>query len=168
MMTAIALATTNEVYTPMPAEVSIIPATLSHVRELGETMRKADRREIEIYGISHHKGLWRTFKQGMRNKTALIDGEVAAMWGVCGTYLGDTGVPWLLTSEAVHKVSPLRFAREYQREVYEMMQYFDRLENYVDADYEGAIRLLSIVGFTIGDPEKLGNGMYRKFTMVRG
>ena len=163
-MSALSIATSNETPTMRP-NLMILPATLEHVRELGETMREADRREIEIFGISYRQGLWRSYKQGMMNRTAIIDGKVAAMWGVGGSYMSDIGQPWLLTSHAIHKISPLRFAREYQREVYEMLKIFDKLENWVDNDYEGAIRLLSIVGFTIGEPEKMGNGIYRKFTL---
>lgn len=148
-------------------EIVIVPTTAAHIRELMGTIREKDRLEIENFGWTHGKGLWRSYKQGLGNSCALIDGKVAAVWGVCGSYLGDTGQPYLLTSDQVYKVSPLRFAKIYQREVYKMLEHFSRLENWVCAGYPEAIRLLSIIGFTIGEPEKVGAGMYRKFLLER-
>lgn len=81
--------------------------------------------------------------------------------------MGTVGIPWLITTPKVYRVSPLRFARLYQNEVRAMLNLFPRLENYVAVDYEEAIRLLSVVGFTIGEPERYGNGMFRKFSMER-
>lgn len=146
-------------------DVTIIPTTDSHIRELSRNIRDDDKREIEAYGFSCAKGLWRSYKEGLGNRTALINGRVAACWGVGGIYMGAIGQPWLLTSYEVYKISPLRFARIYQKEVKSMLQIFPYLVNYVLADYDEAIRLLSIIGFEIAEPIKMGNGLYRKFSM---
>lgn len=165
-MIALALAASNEGFTAHKPVVAIVPATAGHIRELQKTIRDADRREIEIYGFSCAKGLWRSYKVGLGNRTALIDGKVGAIWGCGGSYLGSTGQPWLLTSPEVEKVSPLYFARVYQKEVFKMLTLFPVLVNYVAADYEKAIRLLQIIGFQLGEPERLGSGgLYRKFTI---
>lgn len=148
-------------------EILIVPTETVHIRELSKTIRKSDRREIESFGFSCEKALWYSFKRGLGNKTALIDGQVAAIWGCGGVYFGTIGQPWLLTSHQVKKVSPLKFARIYQTEIYSMLKLFPKLVNYVLADYAEAIRLLSIIGFTIGEPEQKGNGLFRKFEMVR-
>ncbi len=148
-------------------EVVIVPATPAHIRELRETIRDGDRREIEAFGFTCAKGLWQSYKNGLMNKTGLIDGKVAAVWGVGGVYMGEIGQPWLLTSREVYKISPLKFARIYQKEVIKMLELFPTLMNYVAADYPEAVRLLSIVGFNLGEPEKIGKGVYRKFEMVR-
>lgn len=146
--------------------VEIVPTTAEHIRELRETIRDGDRKEIEAFGFSCMKGLWRSYKHGLRNRTGLIDGRVGAVWGVGGTYLGEVGQPWLMTSHEVRKISPLKFARIYQQEVKQMLEMFPKLMNIVAADYPEAIRLLSIVGFKIGEPERFGEGMYCKFEMV--
>lgn len=146
-------------------EIVIVPTLPEHIRELRETIRDGDRAEIESFGFSCAKGLWRSYKNGMFNQTALIEGKVVAVWGCGGSYLGETGQPWLMTSYEVYRISPLRFARIYQREVYKMLEMFPYLVNFVAADYPEAIRLLRIVGFEIGAPEKVGKGMYRKFEM---
>lgn len=153
---------------PLCPEVVILDTLPEHVRELKDTIREADKKEIEGFGYSYKKGLWRSFKTGLTAKTALIDGKVAAIWGVGGTFLGDTGIPWLLTSDEVYKISPLKFTRLYQKEVYKMLHLFPRLENYCAAEYTEALRLLEICGFTLDQPVKIEKGMYVKFTLERG
>lgn len=149
---------------PTPTIV-IVPAEAWHVRELRQTMREKDKEEIQAVGISVDKSLWYNFKKGIMNRTALVDGKVAAMWGCGGSWLGAKAAPWLLTSPEIYKVNPLRVARIYQKEVYNMLKFFPTLENYALASYNQAIRLLMIAGFEIGEPEKIRNGTFRKFTM---
>lgn len=163
-MTALRVVSVNENVAARP-EVVIVPTVPEHIRELRETIREADRREIESFGFTCAKGLWRSYKHGLMNRTGLIDGKVGAVWGVGGTYMGEVGQPWLMTSHEVHKISALRFARIYQIEVRKMLQYFPILMNYVDANYPEAIRLLGIAGFEVGEPEEMGRGLYRKFEM---
>lgn len=148
-------------------KVEIVDTCARHVRELGVVLRAADRQEIEVYGFPTNKALWRSFKGSIMRRTALIDGDVAAIWGVGGAPLSETGQPFLMTSDAVEKVSPLRFVRIYQNEVLKMLQLFPHLVNYVDAAYTKAVRLLDIIGFTLGDPEPVGphGAMFRKFEM---
>lgn len=149
------------------AEVDIVPTLSNHIRALADTIRPKDREEIESYGWSVNKGLWKCFKGGLMNRTALINGRVAACWGVGGAYMGSRGAPWLITSYEVERISPLQFARIYKNEVKQMLEAFPVLENYVLWDYEEAIRMLKICGFKIGDMEAYGDGTYRKFSMAR-
>lgn len=152
---------------PNTLETVIVPTTAEHIRELRETIRDEDRREIESYGFSCEKGLWRSYKRSLMTKTGLINGQVAAVWGCGGVYMGGVGSPWLLTSHTIKQLSPLKVARIYQKQVHQMLEMFPLLENFVLADYTESIRLLSICGFSIGEPEKLGNSMFRKFRMER-
>lgn len=143
--------------------VTIVPTTPSHIAALKMNLRAEDAAEILCFGASIQQALWRSYRNSLMRKTALIDGVVAACWGVCGTFLGQVGQPWLLTSPEVKRVSPLFFARTYQKEVIGMREMFPCLENFVAAEYDAAIRLLDITGFSIDEPEKKGNGMYRRF-----
>lgn len=165
-MKALRLTIVND-NSPVFDTVTVVPTISAHIRELNNTIRESDRKEIESFGFSCAKGLWLSYKKGLMNKTALIDGKVAAIWGCGGVYMGSIGTPWLLTSKEVKKISPLKFARIYQREVYEMLRLFPTLVNYVDSDYHEAIRLLEIIGFTVGEPEQQGNGMFRRFSITR-
>jgi hypothetical protein len=149
---------------PMP-EISIIDSLPWHVSALKANLREEDKTEVLGLGMSIQQSIWYGYKHSGYRKTAFIDGAPVAMWGTIGVLLGGKAQLWLLTSPGVYKVSPLRFARVYQSEVQNMLKTFTLLENYVDARYDAAIRLLDITGFTIGDPEPTGvdGAMYRHF-----
>lgn len=150
-------------------EVSIVEAQGPHTLALKDNLRPQDADEIVRFGVTVQHALWYSYKNSLIRKTALIDGEVAAMWGCHGVFMGKTGVPWLLTAPEVKKISALKFTRIYQQEVMKMLKLFPRLENYVDAEYASAIRLLEIIGFTVEEPKVMGfaTGVYRKFWIER-
>lgn len=150
-----------------PTSINIFPSTSAHVRALAAQLRPGDQHEIEIFGFPTNKALWRSFKGSFLRHTAFIDDEIAAMWGVGGAPMGQTGQPWLLTSAAVENIPPLRFVHIYQQEVLRMLKVFPILVNYVDASYTKAVRLLDIIGFNLSEPEPLGpkGAMFRKFEM---
>ncbi len=149
--------------------VSIVPTIPAHINALKANLRPEDAAEILRFGVTIQKALWYSYKHSLIRKSALIDGEVVACWGIHGTFMGNTGQPWLMTTPGVKKVSPLKFARIYQQEVMEMLKLFPRLVNYVDSEYASAIRLLEIIGFTVEEPQKMGTegGLYRKFRLER-
>lgn len=150
------------------SKIRIVPTRSQDIRDIAEKLRHEDLQEMLAMGYPH-RILWRSYKHSFMTKTAFIDGDIAAIWGVGGSPLGGEGKPWLVTTEVVNKVSPLAFARIYQDEVIRMINIFPRLANYVDASYTKAIRLLDIVGFSLGEPEPMGkNGeMFIKFEMSR-
>lgn len=151
-------------------QVHIVETHPVHLQELTLSLRPADRAEAEAYGFPTNKVLWRSYKNSIMRKTAIIDGRVAAVWGVSGVPLGDVGEPFLATSDVVDKISPLRFCRIYQEEVLKMLQIFPHLVNYVDSQYTKAVRLLDIVGFRIDEPLPFGphGALFCKFSMERG
>ena len=128
--------------TVMALEINIVDSLPWHVSELKSNLREQDKNEVLGLGVSIQHALWYGYKNSVYRKTALIDGVPVAMFGVCGVLLGSKGLPWLLTSSDVNKVSPLKFARIYQEEVKKMLAIFPVLENLVDAEYTAAIRLL--------------------------
>ena len=146
-----------EIRDSFPEDVNLIKGKL----------RPADTEEILAFGITAAKALWRSYKGAIFRRTAFVDGEIAAIWGCGGTVMGDVGRPWLLTTYAAEKISPLRFTRIYQDEVLRMLDVFPRLVNYVDSRYTKATRLLDIIGFELDEPEPVGvNGiLFQKFEM---
>jgi hypothetical protein len=147
--------------------IEIIPAVADHVRALGISMRAADQAEIRGFGLVPHRTLWVSYRHSLMRRTALVDGEVAAMWGVTGAPLGRAGRPWLLTGPACDRVSPIRFARIYRDEAVSMLGLFPALENIVDSSYYGAVRMLCLAGFTVHDPVPMGvdGKCYSRFEM---
>jgi len=123
---------------------------------------------MEVVGVDPVVALPKAYTDSVYCKTALIDEVPAAMFGLAGVILGNVGIPFLLTSTEVSRVSPLCFARVYKDQVDEMKQYFPYLENYVDANYTGAVKMLKIAGFSLDQPIKVGSGCYQRFYMETG
>ena len=132
--------------------LEIIPSTSEHVRELSKTIRQADKEEAIAAGLVPHKALFYAYKRAFYRRTALINGNVAAMWGVLGSPLGVLGQPYLVTGEYVSDIRPTEFVRAYKNEVQIMSKMFSLLENYVDARYTSAIKLLKLAGFEVSEP----------------
>lgn len=146
--------------------IEIIPSTLKHARELSKTLRPEDKQEAIHFGLDPNKAAFYSFRRALYRLTAVVDGEVAAMWGVIGTPMSNIGRPYLITGTAVNKVSPLVFTRIYKQEVQNMMKLFPVLENYVDASYYSAVRMLKLIGFTISKPFEYNGNLFNKFSIV--
>jgi len=87
------------------------------------------------------------------------------MWGVCGTPLGVAGQPYLITGTVVNQISPVKFARIYIKEVESMRNLFPVLENYVHADYIGAVKMLQLAGFELSDKLSINGSDFYRFSM---
>lgn len=144
---------------------TITDTTPEHIRLLGDSLRAGDRHEITCMGLSPRKALWRSYRQSIRRRTGIVDGQIAACWGLGGGFLDDVGQPWLMTSPAIEKIK-MSFAREARAEVHSMLEIYPRLEGYVAASYGQACGFLRFLGFELGNPIEIGAGrelfyMYR-------
>jgi hypothetical protein len=148
--------------------VEIIDSVVAHTRQLSKTLREADKLEAIRVGLDPDKAVFYSYRRGVYRKTALIGGRVAAMWGVSGTPLSLIGMPYLITGTEVQKIPSIRFAKIYIKEVQKMNRIFPVLQNYVDASYKGAVRLLQIAGFKLEGPIVLNNFEFYRFTMQLG
>lgn len=148
--------------------ITIEPAQHAHIGALARVMRAADVAEVQAAGLTPYAALRRSYRGSTLAKTAFVGGEIAAMWGLDGSPLQKVGRPWILTAPPVErvKVSFLRIARV---EVAMMLAVCPELRGYVDAQYHGALRLLSAVGFDLGEEFPFGpNGMpFRQYAMRR-
>lgn len=143
--------------------VEIVTAEVEHVYLLADKLRAGDIAEVRGGGHSAKKSLYRGFRHSILCKTAFVDGEIAAMWGLCVglrpgvSPLSDVAVPWLLTSSAVERV-PVSFLKVAKAELALMRANRRRLESFVAADYSQAVKLLRILGFTVEKPVPVGVG----------
>jgi len=147
----------------------IRPAEICDLYKLARNLRDGDRLEVTSLGLHPAKAIRASFRHAVFRTTALIDGEVAAMWGLGSvSMLSDVGHPWLMTTPAVEKV-PVSFLKVGQREVTKMLRSRRRLEGNVAADYRMACRFLEALGFELGEPEEFGplKAKFRKFAMER-
>ncbi len=141
----------------------IEPATREHVLAIGPLLREEDRAEIAGLGGNVRKALWRGFRNSIWCRVATVDGEIAAIWGLCVAGRAGIGplsgkaVPWLLTTDAIERV-PVAFVRHARREVAAMRRLYPSLENHVAADYRRAVKFLRLIGFAVDPPEPVGIG----------
>jgi hypothetical protein len=139
----------------MAAIVTVSPSHISDVYALASRLRKQDEVEIAAFGLSAKRGLRLCFRMGILRKTYFVDGEIAAMSGMTGDLLSDTGHPYLLTGPAVER-APFAVLREAKRSVDEMMMLRKTLSGEVLASYAKAVRMLEMMGFEIGEPRAIG------------
>lgn len=148
----------------------IEPATREHVLAIGPKLRREDTAEIAGLGGNVRKALWRGFRRSIWCRVATVDGDLAAIWGLC--VAGDTSLgllsrkamPWLLTTEAIEHI-PVAFVRHARREVASMRMLYPALENHVAADYRRAVKFLRLLGFTVdaAKPVGVGGALFRRF-----
>jgi hypothetical protein len=152
----------------MQRNVSVIPATCAHVIAMAERLRADDVAELQAAGIGVNRALWRSWRISMFAKTALVDGELAAMWGIDGHGLGNTGRPWLLTTAAVER-APIAVLKVGRAEAMLMLSICPRLVGFVDSRYERAVRVLAMWGFSLSSPFPFGpHGVpFRQYEMRR-
>lgn len=145
--------------------IEIVNSLPEHIWPLCANMRDADKAEVQKLGLSPRLAVRSSFRNSMMCRTVLVDGEVAAMYGVVGTPMGLVGRPWMLSAKASELKGALPFAFLYRQEIKNMLKMFPMLENWVDAAYTESVRLLQLVGFKLDDAEPLGanKAMFRRF-----
>lgn len=152
----------------LASQVLIVDSEEHHAEELTKSLRENDKLEAVRIGLDPETAVLHSYNYGLYRKTGLITGKVAAMWGVMGTPIGIIGCPYLITGSEVYRISPIRFAKIYMKELKIMKSLFPVLENYVDASYIGAVRMLSLAGFKLEGPVMLNNNSFYKFTTDNG
>ena len=142
-------------------------STAKHVKELIKTLRQRDLEEASALGVDPEKALFYSYRHASYRKTALIDGVVSAMWGVQGSLVGNYGYPYLVTGHLVESIPARRFINIYLDEVQQMRKIFPYMENYVDANYKGAVKMLKLAGFKLENPQTYGplNKLFQRFIL---
>lgn len=147
---------------------SIVESQSWHVAELVKAMREDDKIELTDFGVTPKKALWRSYRRAFMRRTAFVDGEIAAMWGLAGGLLSDHGEAWLLTTPAVEKL-PMAFAKEGRKAALQMLDLRSSIFGHVAARYTKAIRLMRLIGFTIEEPTQFGpnDALFCRISMSR-
>ena len=148
------------------ARYRIVPCRTEHLREMARTMRAEDRAEIEGAGLVTRHALARLWRGSIEPRAAIVDGEVAAVWGDESGLFERVGRMWAFTAPPVARL-PLAFFRETRREVAEKLAYRHVLVADVADSYLTAQRFFRLLGFTIGEPFLLGGAAYRRMTIAR-
>jgi hypothetical protein len=148
-------------------KIEIVDATAEHVRILARTMRDEDRAEISGMNCHVRHTLHDLYRTSLNSRTALVDGVVAAVWGLQGGLLDDVGYPWLFTAPAAER-APVAFVKTAGRELAGMLATHRILLTRVMASYERSIRLFERLGFRIGPVVTESSGIgYRQMVLER-
>ncbi len=148
--------------------VTVEDTVAEHVRILGHNLRGRDVEIAHRVGIEAHRALWRIYRRSLICRTVFVYGHIVAMFGVAGTFLGQKGKPWFVASPFVEDY-PMKMVFRYRTELLNMLKYFPVLEDWVPVDDYKTIRLLEIIGFKFGEPEKYMNSnvMFIKATLEK-
>jgi hypothetical protein len=150
---------------PAPGRYQLLPATEAHAAALAATIRPDDAAEVEATvgpGVSPLDGLLQSLRgtfaaRGGLARTLVVDGEVAAIWGVrpLVELQHDTGVVWMLTGKVVDRV-PRLFAGLSLCEVGRLLQLYRVLLNHIDCRYIRALRWAAWTGAELHAPRPWG------------
>lgn len=132
------------------AEITFAPATLADAAELASCLRAADRLELGAMGLTT-EAIAKSVLCSVWAKTIRADGQMGAMMGVAplsGSFFSDTGVPWMLGSDLVrkHQRCLMRMSVPY---IFDMLDTFPHLLNFVHAENHEAVRWLKRMGFAL-------------------
>lgn len=150
-----------------PLAVSVVRADPTHIPHLADTMRPGDAAEVLAQGKTPTEALMESLERSTYAWTALADGLPIAMWGVTvEDILAPCAVVWCLTGDGVnrHKVTFLRYSRAFVE--YLRATYHDAW-NIVDSRYEGAIRWVKWLGFSVCGEVMIGDVPFYLVTLRR-
>lgn len=149
----------------MSGHLTIHAATIAHVYDLARNLREEDR--AELGDMDPRAAVRKCWRMSVIRRTALVDGEVAAMWGMAGPILASVGEIWLLTTPAIER-APVAFIRGAKSEIERMLAVRDKLTGVVCPTYRRATRFLEVLGFTIGQGVARADGTppLSRFEMV--
>ncbi len=113
---------------------------------MAKHIRAAAAITLQGFGFEPRVALHRAFVASRYCRTALMDGEPIAMWGVKGSMLDEVAFVWLVLSEAVTHM-PVSVVKEARAELDKIMQTVDEVAVTVLPDDEAAIRFACALGF---------------------
>lgn len=146
----------------------ILPCRARHIAEISRNLRAEDRAEIENAGLHPRHFLFRLYSEStLYRRAALIDGEVAAVWGDQAPLLSTEGHLWLLTAPPIERL-PLAFFRETRREIRERLAVRSMLRADAASGYGRALRFFAMLGFEVLDVGSDGSTARRELRIERG
>lgn len=135
----------------------IVPAKAEHIAAIAANVRAADRAELWASSCSAPGDvLKRGLSVSAKTWTGMIDGVPVCMFGVApASVMAGAGRPWMVGTDMLDRY-PRTFLRRCRPMVYEMLDMFPYLENYVDFRNTRAIEWLRWLGFSFSEPELIG------------
>lgn len=145
-------------------EVRLEVATDAHVAMVAARMRPEDRAEVLASGgFGPADALRASLAASVFARTAFINGEAAAMFGVVEA---GVAIPWLLTTDTVCRY-PLTFWKASKVIFREMREAWPDMLQQIDARYASALSWARRLGFSVAEPQPFGeSGLpFRRITI---
>lgn len=138
--------------------VEFVQATQEHLSELARTMRPEDVQEVVSLGDTPQRALEESYQRSILVHAALIDGEVAAVWGIV-PWEGATGQianVWMLSGGVVNR-RKRAFLQGSRKVLGGLLSMYPVLVAYIGAEHQKAIRWARWLGMEVRRPVPMGN-----------
>lgn len=137
------------------SEVVLEVASDEHVDLVAPRMRSADCLEVLASGgFTPADAIRASLAISSFARTAFIDGEAAAIFGVVERDDG-RAIPWLLTTTTVDRF-PLTFLKASKVVIRALLEAWPEMLQAVDVRYAGALSWAKRLGFTVSEPRSFG------------
>jgi hypothetical protein len=134
----------------MTTSFEVVEAKRWMCGRLARSLRGEHAAATARVGVDAHRGIRDVFGKSYYRRALLIDGHVAAMWGLSGTALAPMSHLWLaMTERATH--FPIKVVKTAKAELAEMMQTkIGLVSTIIDGD-EAAKRFSVFLGWAASD-----------------
>ena len=131
-----------------PRGIEIVPAEIGHIVQISERLRQRERRAYDQLPDAP-RILTRALAASFIANAALVDGEVAVVWGLSASLLSNSAELWMIGTDLIeqHRIA---FLRRSLAAIDEFAPYFRNLHGWVAADFAKSIRWLEWLGFEVG------------------
>ena len=140
------------------AEAKVIKCEMKHIEDMYGRIASADQDEVRALGFSNpNDALMLCYRQSWAAWAGICEDRVVCCFGVAPkkSLISKVGVPWLLNSDLSRK-HIVKFSRDSLKYINIMLQYYDRLENFVDSRHRICLRWLKWCGFKLEEAEPMG------------
>lgn len=136
---------------------SIVQGKVAHIPAIIARVRPADVAELWDFAcVTPEQAMYYGLNMSRIVKTGLVDDVPVCIFGVTTvSAVASVGRPWMIGTDLLDKYSKV-FLRRCAPVVDEMLEAYNRLENYVDVRNVRAIAWLRWLGFTMEEPRRMG------------
>jgi len=137
-----------------------VKAKEEHIPYIANNIRESDKQEIwDMVLLKPTEALRKSLEMSLLCCTGLANGIPVCMFGVADTsrlFKGEVGRPWLIGTKDIDRCATA-FLRRSKGMVKQMLNSYNKLENYVEETNTRSIEWLTWMGFQFDEkPEPMG------------
>lgn len=131
-------------------DFTIVDGKPWHCGQMIRILRHEHTKSLITTGVDSHRELKTRFDLSIFCRAWLVDGQLAALGGVCGSKLSALGFVWFAMSERAKRY-PVALVKEARRQLEEIMVVKRELATTIIPDDDAALRLAVYLGFHVAD-----------------